>query len=760
MVSSARLSRSFLQRINLAVPGLVALLIISLLQFSDAKVLDRFSNMLFDEFQRTAPRPYDPDGPTRIVDIDDETITKLGQWPWPRSDVADLTKRLTDAGALAVAYDIIFSEPDRTSPSKIAERAQREGVNQQTLATLKALPDPDQVFARAMQDSPVVLGYFLTKDGKGKPIEPKAGFLSTGTPPIAAVENYSNAIEPLPGLRSEAKGLGFMSLPTDDDGIIRKAPLLSAEGDQLLPSLALDALRVGVGAGGIKVKSSDASRELGQLEDATKVDNTENVFVKSLEVAEFEVPTTSRGELWMYYTAPTLDRITPAWKILTGGLSAEEMQKRFANKIVFVGASAQGLYDLKTTPMINREMGVAIHAQAVEQMVAKQFLTKPYWAPVLEKSLVLIAGILMALLLPWMGAARGALLGVLMIGGMLAGSYLAFQQQHYLIDPTFPVLALAVIWIIGTVYTYYREERQRAYIHQAFDRYLSPEMVRRIVDDPGRLELGGEEREMTVLFCDIRQFSRISEKFDPQQIIKFLIGFLTPMCDILLARKATIDKFIGDAILAFWNAPLDDPDQYGNAARGALDMMARLKQLNQEMANQTVTPWPGDVQIGIGLNSGACCVGNMGSAQRLSYSLIGDTVNVASRLEGLTKYYGIGIAVGDSLYAHLREFACIEVDHVRVVGRDEVEVIYTLLGDEVLAESRAFQAFATGHEEMGRAYRAQAWDEAEALLDKWQSAAVDLGLAKLYALKRERIAQYRANPPGADWEGVFGATEK
>jgi adenylate cyclase len=322
------------------------------------------------------------------------------------------------------------------------------------------------------------------------------------------------------------------------------------------------------------------------------------------------------------------------------------------------------------------------------------------------------------------------------------------------------MLGLLLVYLVETVLTYYREERQRAYIHHAFDRYLSPTLVKRIVDDPGRLELGGEEREMTVLFCDIRGFSRLSETLTPQQIIQFLIAFLTPMCDILLARKATIDKFIGDAILAFWNAPLDDPEHYANAARGALAMTARLQALNQEMRAQTAVPWLGEVRIGIGLNAGRCCVGNMGSAQRLSYSLIGDTVNLASRIEGLTKYYGVQIAIGEDLRRQLPQFAIVALDHVRVVGRDAPEEIFSLLGDESLEQDSSFRDFSLRHQAMLVAYRAQDWLKAEALAETGQGPAAVYGLDKFYALMRDRIAHFAASPPGAQWDGIFSATEK
>jgi adenylate cyclase len=729
--------------------GMLPVLLVALLRMAGLPVFNQVSGLIFDSYQRLAPRAY-KDAGVRVVDIDNETIRRLGQWPWPRTDVATLTQAIADAGAAAIAFDIVFSEPDRTSPDKLAAWAERNSATPAEIAALRALPDHDARFAQTLGATPSVVGFFLTQDRSNGPVAPKAGFAVAGTDPGASITGYSSAILPLPRFTAAAKGLGFVSNRGDADGIVRRAPLVATIGGQLVPSLSAEALRVAQGAGGIVIRSSDASGEV----------NSGAPEAVGLKIGAAEVPVTERGELWMHYTAPVAERIVPAWKVMSGRLPPAEMERLFAGRIVFIGAGAIGLRDLVSTPVRDRELGVVVHAQAVEQMVLGDFLYRPDWTAGLEVALVLATGLILASILPWMGAFPGAIAAGGLMSAVGGGSWYAFREKSLLVDPAAPMLALLACYIVVTLFTYVREERQRKYIHGAFDRYLSPELVKRITDDPSRLELGGEVREMTVLFCDIRGFSHISEQLGPQEIIRFLIAFLTPMTDILLARHATIDKYIGDAILAFWNAPLDDPDQYRNAARAALEMHVRLEGLNAEMPGREGASWPGKVEIGIGLNAGPCCVGNMGSAQRLSYSLIGDTVNLASRIEGLTKHYGVRIALGEELAERLAGFAIVELDRVRVVGRERTATLFALVGDGELAATEPFRAFAAGHAVMLEAYRARRWAEAEAWIAKEAAAAAGFGLAKLYTLYSATIAEHRADPPPEGWDGVFVAREK
>jgi adenylate cyclase len=732
-------------------PGALALLAVFALQIAGFAPLARAGQLIFDSYIRAQPRSYES-APIRVVDIDEESLHRYGQWPWPRTQIAELTRKLGEAGAAAIALDIVFAEPDRTSPPRIAQSLRGAPGSEAAVASLSRLPDSDAQLAAAWADLPVVTGFFLTGDAFRSQAVPKAGFAISGSPPGDAVPAFANAVQPLPALVTAATGNGSVTLAGDSDGIIRKAPLLFRQKDQLLPSLSVEALRVAQGAGAIVVKTSDGSGSLGAGRSESDV--------LSLKVGDFEVPTTESGALWMYYTRPQPDRVVPAWQILSGALTPAQLEQRFGGQITFVGAGAVGLRDLVSTPLQERELGVMIHAQAAEQMILGQFLTRPDWALGLERTLMLGLGGALLLLLPRLGAALGAGLGTVFAGGTVAGSWYAFSAGHFLLDPTYPVLAVLTVYVAQTGFSYYREEQRRRYIHRAFDRYLSPELVKRIAANPAQLELGGEEREMTVLFCDIRSFSRISEQFRPNEIIRLLISFLTPMCDVLLRRKATIDKFMGDAILAFWNAPLDDPDQYQNAARAALDMIAELEELNRAMAGRGDEPWPSTLQIGIGLNAGPCCVGNMGSAQRLAYSLIGDTVNLASRIEGLTKFYGIPIAIGSALRAQLPAFATVPVDLVRVVGRDAPEEIAALVGDESVAASPQFQQFAASHNAMLAAYRELNFKIAAQWLDEIEQPAKDFGLGKVHALYRERVTKLELDPPSAGWDGVFAATEK
>lgn len=739
--------RALAEKLGPALAGFASLALVLLLLVIDPVPMQRLQLQIFDGYQRAAPWEGPKTSQVAVVDIDEESIARLGQWPWPRTDLAELTRKLGGAGAAAVAFDIVFSEADRTSPEALA----RQYPDNSLIADLASLPSHDALLAESFHDVPVVAGYFFLEDGEGgRDVEPRASFTIAGSLPRRAVATYSGALLPLPVIEQAAAGTGFVSLQGDADGIVRRVPLVAIQGGKLVPGLALETVRVARDEGSPNLLASDGSGETLSSPGAAV----------SVRLGRTTIPVTDAGEMWVHFPAEDKSAMLPAWPIISGDMDDAELARAVGGKVVFIGGSAEGLQDLVATPLSENAAGVTVHAAATEQMLAGHFLERPDWAGALEGVLMVVLGSMLALLLPRLGAAFGALAALAGIGAVAGLSWLAFTHGAYLLDPSWPILAIVLVYGVQTVAVFYREERQRSYIHAAFDRYLSPELVRQIAADPQKLELGGEERDMSVLMCDIRGFSRISERYTPKQVIDFLITFLTPMSDILLARKATLDKYIGDAVLAFWNAPLDDPDHPTNAARAALEMVARTRELNAEMAGRDASVWPGEVKIGVGINSGLCCVGNMGSRKRLSYTLIGDTVNVASRLEGLTKLYGVPIAVGETLTARLGSFALLELDRVRVVGRDRPAVISALLGDETLAADEEFQKLRAAHLAMLAAYRAQEWDAAEAALAAGREGYERLGIPGLHDLFAQRIAQLRAEPPGESWDGVYQATSK
>jgi len=739
-----------IQKLGARLIGLAALALVVLVQFADPEPLARVRMLVFDTYQSLSPRDLGSTPPVAIIDIDEASIAEMGQWPWPRTDLARLTDRLGQAGATAVVFDVVFSEPDRTSPEEVADRLRSSDLDNPLIDALAQQESHDSQLAESFENVPVVTALFLTRENLGRDVEPKAPLTISGSLPSRDVQSYEGSLQALPELEQAAAGNGFVSLIADADGIVRRVPLVAIHRGGLIPSLSLEALRVKLDSGSPNLLASDGSGET--------LDSPGSAV--AVRISDLEIPTNDAGEMWVHFPDPNARALVPAAPIITGAMNDQALAEAVGGKIVLVGGSATGLQDLVSTPLSDLIAGVTVHAAALDHMLAGEFLQRPDWAFGLELVLVLVLGIGFALILPRMGALFGALAVMGGIALVFGSSWLGFAHASYLFDPTYPVIALALIYTLQTVVVYYREEQKRSYIHSAFDRFLSPELVRQIASDPGRLELGGEERDMSVLMCDVRGFSRISEQYSPTEVIDFLIEFLTPMSDILMAHKATLDKYIGDAILAFWNAPLDDPDHHKNAARSALAMGAKLNELNQTQPNKRGKVWPGEVKIGIGLNSGLCCVGNMGSKQRLAYSLIGDTVNVAARLEGLTKQYGVQILVGESLAEQLDGFALLEVDRVRVVGREGAERIFGLLGDEAFATDPAFEALTRVHADVLKAYRAQSWEQAASLLTEHHSHYGDAGVPLLASLFESRIRHLSETPPESEWDGVFQATAK
>ena len=703
--------------------------------------------LVLDSFQRLEPRPYRA-VPVRIVDIDDASLKRIGQWPWPRNELARLVERLHALGAAVIAFDIVFAEPDRASPRQLVDLAKRLGAGDPFIARLTALGDNDQTLAHVVADAKVVTGFVLTDKADPAVPETKASFAFAGDDPRPWVPRFTGAIADLPAIEAAAAGNASVNDLPEADGITRRAALLVGLGDKLYPSLALEALRVAQGAATYVVKSTDASGETGF---------GEHTGIVSIKTGDLVVPTEAHGTLWIHYTRHRPERFVPAWQVLDGSAAPAAIK----DNIVFVGSSAEGLNDLHSTPLDPVAPGVEIQAQIAEQLLLGDALVRPDWTHGAEGVYMLALGLALLWLLPKAGARWSGALGGSAIAAAFGVSWYLFSAHRLLIDPVFPSLTLLLVYLSSSAAMYLRTEAERQRVRAAFSRYLAPSVVEQLASHPERLRLGGEMREMTLMFCDIRGFTTISEGFDAEGLTGFINRFLTPMSDVILAAGGTIDKYMGDCIMAFWNAPLDDPAHAAHACGAALAMRAALAELNASRRREAASEGKAsaDIRVGIGLNTGMCCVGNMGSEHRFDYSVLGDDVNLASRLEAQSKTYGVDIVVGERTAEAAGALALLELDLIRVKGKTRPVRIYAVVGDGSVAARPDFAALKENHDAMLGAYRSQRWAEAARRLAACQAAAPE-ALGALFALYAERIAAFSASPPPADWDGVYVALTK
>jgi adenylate cyclase len=713
----------------------------------DPSPVARLRSLVFDAYQRVSPRKFDPALPVRIIDVDEDSLKAIGQWPWPRTVLAELVDKLAADGAAAIGFDMVFPEPDRMSPANALHFWPKSDALAGLREEVEKLPSNDQVFAEAIGKAPVVLGFISAPQGNSIP-ETKAGFSFGGDDPKLFAPYYPGAAASLIELQDKAAGAGSLNWIPEQDQIIRRMPMVVRIGDTLYPSLAADMLRLAQGASSYFVKSSGASGEKAFGEKTGMV---------GIKIGDFEVPTEANGQMWINFTLASKARYLPAFKVLNGEIGKDEIEGR----ILIIGTSAAGLLDLRATPLEASVPGVELHAQVIEQILQGSFLQRPDFATPAELLYILVLGLLIAVLIYRTGALGSALLGGAAIAAVVFISWYAFDAFGWLVDPIYPAIALTAIYLAGTLFVFLRTERERNRVRHAFSHYMAPALVERLADDPSRLKLGGETRDMTLLFSDVRGFTTISEGLDAEELTRFLNSLFTPLSNIILDEQGTIDKFMGDAVMAFWNAPLDDSNHPSHACSAALRMMGEMAGLNERWRQEAEAkgrPFK-TVQLGIGLNTGVCCVGNLGSETRFDYSVIGDNVNVASRLEGQSKTYDVGTVVGETTTARAPEFAFIELDLLKVKGKTEATRIFALLGDGALKQSQDFIALTARHREFLARYRAKDWDGAEALSRECEALNTSR-LDRLYALYRERIDFFRHNPPPPNWDGTAEALSK
>ena len=723
--------------------GLIALFLLLVLRATNPPILEEAEVRVFDFYQAMKPREVPPERPVMIVDLDDDSLHELGQWPWPRTLVAKLIDTLAADGAALVGFDIVFAEPDRVSPSMLATTFPT--LDPATLDKLKAMPSNDEALAASMKKIPVVVGQ-AGIDGAPRrttDIPPIPTVAQIGGDPKPYMTHFVSMLRNIPEIDNAAAGWGSITADPDPDGIIRRVPMMVTDGANIYPSLSLDMLRI-----------ATANESLGVKMDPGGI--------YGMVVRPSVVKTDEGGRIWLYASNHDADKYIPAKDVLNGSVDRKKLQ----GKLILIGTSAVGLQDIRTIAVAGQIPGVELHAQIIETVFTNQQLSRPNFATGVEMITAMVGALLMIVLIPLVGARWTLLLLFVVIGGTSAFSWYEFSQQLHMYDAVFPSLATLITFILVTYASYAREEAQKRQVRAAFNRYLAPAVVEQIAADPSKLVLGGEQRDMTLLFCDIRGFTTISELFDAHGLTQLINKFLTPMTDIILARRGAIDKYMGDCIMAYWNAPLDDSEHAAHACASALAMNAALQPLNDRLEaeakveNRRHVP----IKIGIGLNSGPVVVGNVGSDQFFGYSSLGDNVNLASRLEGQSKGYGVIIVIGENTRERAPDYAALELDLIKVKGKTEAVRIFTLSGTPDEAKSSEFLALQKEHDAGLAAYRGQQWAKARELFaackaicdsvkDRWHNA-------HYYEIMTERVDGYEAAPPGADWDGVYVATSK
>ena len=617
-------------------------------------LLDRMSLICFDLYQRAAPRKPEGDTPIRIVDIDDDSLKKIGQWPWPRTLVAQLIDKLREAGASVIAFDIDFAEPDRTSPKLLLPLMAQNGVGaEEAEKLLAALPDPDQRLAAAMGTVATVTGFILTNHGDTRPPAAKAGFAFAGDDPLGRVDSFPAAVANLPALEAGAAGNGFLNQYPDWDHVVRRVPLILKLGDKPYPSLAAEALRLAFGGHSYVGRAAGANGEKNF---------GEKTGLTAIRIGRLTVPTDAAGRVWLYYAPPRPDRFVSAADVLAGNFDPA----LFADHVVLVGTSAAGVInDRQATPIAREVPGVEIHAQLMEQILQGAFLNRPDWAVGAEILFTLLCGAGLILGVSRIGALPSAILGTAAVVAVVGISWLTFRQARLLIDPVYPWAVITLVYLVASLVGYLRTEGSRALLRKSFEHYLPPAIITQMLASDALPKLGGEKREFSVLFTDVAGFTTLSETIEPEFLATICNDYFEGVCGAVFNEGGMVTEFVGDAVLAFFGAPNEQADHADRAVSAAL----AIDEFAQRFSAGQKTRGINFGHTRIGVHSGKAMVGNIGTRARLKYGAQGDLLNTGSRLDGLNKTIGTRICVSGDAVRKTRRHSFRPIGTFVVKGR-------------------------------------------------------------------------------------------
>ncbi|WP_170474688.1 CHASE2 domain-containing protein [Ruegeria arenilitoris] len=681
----------------------------------------------FDILQRISPREYNPDLPVRVLDIDEQSLANWGQWPWPRTLLAQMVQNLGENGAAAIAFDMLFVEPDRYSPARLLNDPALDGVL--TVERHAQKVDYDVLFGLEVAHWPVVMGTAARHASEGSRMTAKAGIIEIGESPTSGLISVPHWTPIASPLGRSAAGIGGVNVsPLGGTGVIRSVPVLWGGPEGALPSLGIEALRIALDAPYILVEGS--SDEAG--------------IVLAVEIGDFRLPTTENGEVWVRYRRDQPDLYLSADAIMQNP-NDPDLRSEIEGRIILVGTSAAGLFDMHQTSLGESVPGVSIHAQILEQILTGEMLSRSDVTAALELLSFVLLGLIVIAVMSSFGAVTSFVAGGVAAAVVLGTSWLAFQNQLVLFDVTFPLMGGMANFGLLAGYLFISTEREKREIRQVFSHYVAPEILDEMELSGHRLQLGGETQEITVMFSDIRGFTPLSESVSATDLVTLLNELFSQLGDQILHERGTIDKFIGDAVMAFWNAPLPVEDHPCRAAHAALRMRAALTEFNESEAMRDRQP----IALATGCATGWACVGNIGSRSRFNYTVIGDVVNVAARIEQNCRHVDYDILVSASVNNAARfDLAMLEAGFVDLKGKSDPEPVFVLVGDKSLAETEGFQTLQTAHEHLIAAIRDRnAQDEVSELCAECTalSEIVEPGLKRFYRALPGRMADFRSD---------------
>jgi adenylate cyclase len=631
-----------------------------------------------------------------LVEFGEKSVQQFGQWPFDRRDIAKTIDKLRDNGAAVVVFPILFSEKDRAGGDKDLELALRS-----TGVVISQTPTTQSRPADAA----------------------RRGFAAIGSTPDPWLYTWRGAVAPLRNLADAATGVGLLASTPERDGVVRRMPMLARIGDTLYPSLVLETLRTAAGDPSYQIKTSEAGIEAVRIPQFPAINTDQN------------------GRIWL------------AWNNGFERVEATEItREKVEGKIVVLGLTIEGVGGIIATP-IGEKWAHEVQSQALQTLIDGTSINRLSYANTIEIAiLILILGALL-IAVPRLSVAWTVPFFIIVISSIIGSSYYAFHEYMQLWDPSYLSVASFITFAHLVYNNFARENRLKLQIKKQFGTYLSPKMVEKLQENPDLLKLGGETRELSIMFTDVRGFTSISEHYgtDVQGLTQIMNRYMTAMTAKILQNEGTLDKYIGDAQMAFWNAPLDDPDHAKNAVKTALEMLGDLQAFNDSIAAEGVPPFG----MGLGINTGSVVVGNMGSSQRFDYTCLGDSVNLASRLEGQSKPYHVKLVIGQRTYELVKdEYLCLELDCIAVKGKNEGVNIYT-----IVPRTAINVAYSRTHEDFIKLYRAQNWTK---LYEYFLTLENAFGgeMKEYYNMMMERVEDFMKNPLPADWDGIYRATSK